>query len=579
MVGVRRNYWVTGLLVFAAIAAAVIAGVKLRTDGPFSSPVLPAEDSFTHMALVREHMRDGKLDPLNPGARLYPPGMHAFIAAAWVYTGLDLYELVRFLPILWGALAIAGVGLLLLRSAGPVGAFVGALAMAVAPEVILRTTMLAPTALDIALMPFLFYALVETVKGRLWWGGVAGVITLFLVYMHPWLLGILGTTGLLFVAFSILWPWPASRGRPLTALGIATATAVVGVGLGLSLSGCGTWCGPSFEDVVPDDFVLSGAQLRMAAPLITVGSLLVASLFVLSRRGLDRFLNRPIPETAPVVSRGVASALLAVLVVVTAAPALMSGMPRFVDPHSMFGYPILALAAFALVALPFVPSPAANMGAALAFATYPFVLYNPLHSEFWPHRTAVYLGIGLCILAGVAGSLVVRGVREGVEASQRTSPGASRWARRSAVLLVPVVVAVCLGGTVYAATPDPVGWYHLYEPCEFTTLQDAAAQATANPYLHVITGDWESKLVLAALATNASRIWYKNDFFTSEAARDEVLRWHPVLVITDKYLYNETPSADTSFLSSSPYQEVGRSCAAGDNPPVVLYAAARGAHT
>src|SRR5687767_374002 len=80
------------------LTGAMYLGTDLRLIDPFASPVLPAEDTFNHMALVQEHVRDGSLDPLYPGGRLYPPGMHAWVAGAWSFTGYDLYQIMRFSP-------------------------------------------------------------------------------------------------------------------------------------------------------------------------------------------------------------------------------------------------------------------------------------------------------------------------------------------------------------------------------------------------------------------------------------------------------------------------------------------------
>src|SRR5688572_26440747 len=70
----------------AAIAAILALGVVLRLVDPLSSPVIPAEDPYTHMAIVREDLRTGELQPLTEGADLYPPGLHAFLAAVLVFS-------------------------------------------------------------------------------------------------------------------------------------------------------------------------------------------------------------------------------------------------------------------------------------------------------------------------------------------------------------------------------------------------------------------------------------------------------------------------------------------------------------
>src|SRR5688500_12071397 len=85
----------TALTVMAILSVVALA-VVLRLADPLSSPVVPAEDPYTHMALVREHLRTGELDPMNTHETLYPPGLHGFLAVAVVLTGADLYDLTLY---------------------------------------------------------------------------------------------------------------------------------------------------------------------------------------------------------------------------------------------------------------------------------------------------------------------------------------------------------------------------------------------------------------------------------------------------------------------------------------------------
>jgi hypothetical protein len=141
-----------------------------------------------------------------------------------------------------------------------------------------------------------------------------------------------------------------------------------------------------------------------------------------------------------------------------------------------------------------------------------------------------------------------------------------------------VLVAALLGGSLYTATPDayPGGWYRLYTPCELDALKDVARQADASPHAVVVTGAWESKLVLAALAGNASRIWYAGSIFTSEKTRGDLVanmdyNHRPVILVVDRYLRTDTPDADTSFALQAPWHETGSYCAGtGVGTPRVL---------
>src|SRR5439155_17717230 len=109
----------------------------------------------------------------------------------WAYTGMDLFQLVRFGSVVMGAIGILGVALLLARFESVVAAVVGALGYAVAPEVIFRTTMMSPTALDLALLPFLLFPMLEVVRGRFRWAAPTALVVAFLAIAHPWILAIL----------------------------------------------------------------------------------------------------------------------------------------------------------------------------------------------------------------------------------------------------------------------------------------------------------------------------------------------------------------------------------------------------
>jgi hypothetical protein len=560
-----------------AVAAAIALGVVLRLADPLSNPVIPAEDPYTHMALVREHLRSGDLNPLNPHETLYPPGLHAFLAAAWVFSGADLYQIIRLGPVVFGAIGILGMAVLLWRSEGPIAGFVGALALAVAPEAIFRTTMMSPTALDLALLPFFLYALLEILRGRLAWAGVAAPLAVFLAIAHPWLLAILGIAGLAFLVLALVLPWSASRSPPTSLPGLACTAAILGGGLGLAL------LMPGFGGVLN---LPHGTPLGLLAALVAGLSFLPGAVLLLSRRSRARLqpvLSRQPPSL--LARMGWSAGLAATLLCVTT-PAIQHGMPDFVDLPRMVGWPVLALAFLALVALPFIASPAATLGASLFAATYLFVIYNPFHSAFLPHRTTIFLVVGLAMLAGVAAGAAARAVTAALARRRRAPSNPLRRARPAFVLAPMLLVAVLLGGSVYAGTPDayPGGWYRLYHSCELEALRDVARDADAAPSTIVVTGDWESKLVLAALTSNASRIWLKPEFFTQESARGDLVaalqhNGHPVVVVVDRYLRAETPDADVRFLAEPPWRVAGEWCSGMgiEQPRIAAYASDGGA--
>jgi len=560
----RNGTFVLGrFLAVAAIAATVTLGTLLRFVDPLSSPVIGAEDPYTHMAIVREHLRTGDLGPLTPEGDVYPPGLHSFLAAVWVFTGADLYEAVRLGPALLGAIGILGTALLLWRHAGPVAAFVGSLGLAVAPEAIFRTTMMSPTALDLAILPFFLYATLELTRGRLAWAGVAAPLALFQVFAHPWLFAILAITGAVFAVLALLFPRPTSPRDRFASLGVAAAIAIVGSGLGLSLTSCGGMCGPGFVDLFPP---LAGyAWLAWLVILVSIAPLAM----VLVRPGaVPRFLVRGRGPPMRLRARVALSSAIAGLLFLVSWTAYRQGMPEYVDLPRMVGWPLMALAAIALVGLPFLPSRLAYLGAAWFAATLPFVVFNPLHSPFWPHRTVVFLAFGLAVLAGLAAGAVTRWAHEalsvqGRRVSTRWGVGRHPW---PAVVAALFVVTAC-AGTVYAGTPDgyPGGWYRLYSTCELDGLKQVSAVADAAPSAIVVVGSWQSKLVLSGLAQGADRIWYADEMYTDAEYREDLVihmakEDRPLLVVVDRYLVGEHPEADTGFLRGSEWEPVGSWC-------------------
>lgn len=572
-VPVPRALMVAGLTVL--LAGAVALGLALRLEDPSSTTVVPAEDPYTHMALVREHLRDGTLDPLNEPGTMYPPGMHALLAATVAYTGVDLYELTRLGPAFIGALGLAGLAILLARFESLGAAIAGVLTLAVMPEAVFRSTMMSPTALDLALLPFLILCVLETLQGRLAWAAPTAALAAFLVFSHPWVFGILGVAGLALLLLVTLLPWSARRGSLPTAWGVVAVVAIVGSGIALSLNGCWGGCGPGFRDVFDGD---SQQDLRAMTDTLA-WAVLIGSLVPLGvKAAFPRAFRNLFPverRGAPFAARLLLGQLLLAAAVGTFLYARQGGFPPLVQPLIMFGWPILVLAALGLAALAFRPSPAGHAGAALALGTLPFVVFNPFDSPFWSHRTAVYLGLGMAILCGVAVAALVQATV--AMARRMPMPGAApgqRSAGTTAALGVTgLLVLVALAGGAYAATPGqyPGGWYRMYSECEMDGLREVAQMADADPGTLVVSGAWQSKLVLAALADDARRLWFKPDFFTNAQERQNTLDYQeqlgdPILVVVDSKL-NTTPEirpGDTAFLQADPWVEVGTWCSGAE---------------
>ncbi len=545
----------------AVVAAAVLA-IILRLVDPLSTPVIPAEDPYTHIVLVKQHLQLGVLEALNPPGGLYPPGMHAFLGALWVFSGVDLYQLFRFLPVALGGIGVLVMGALLWRHAGPVAGFVGALGYAVAPEIIFRTTMMSPTAIDLAIVPMFLYATLELLEGKVRWLGVVIPMALFMVFAHPWLFGILAITAAVLAVLSILAPGSRRDTPRPSRLGVALVLAAVAGGLALSMSGCQGMCGPGIAGVLPDAF-----DAWWVTPAIVVGGILPAVAITLWPERAATLLPPDARSPRPWWVRTLVAAGLAAALAAVTWPALQQGFPQHVALVSMFGWPILAAAAFAFVALPFLPNRAAHTGAALCAATYPFVIYNPLSSPFWPHRTAVFLGIGLVLLLGVAAAALVGWARQALKALGPVSRGLPM--RRTAVVMVvpALVIASLMGGAVYAGTPDgyEAGWYRLYEPCEFEGFEQIADRLDGEPGAFVVTGSWQSRLVLGSITEDASRVQAPHQFVTNEHARDRSTgyilgEYDRLYMVVDRHLSDLHPTADMSFVEEATWQELGQWC-------------------
>jgi hypothetical protein len=521
-------------LVVLAVAGAAAWGVALRLVDPLSTDVIPAEDPYTHLALTREHLRDGDIDGLNGPETPYPPGLHAVLAAFTVYSGVALDDLVRFGPVAFGAIAVVGTALLLRRLDGNAAAVVGALVVAVTPELVFRSQMMAPTAMDLAFLPFVLLGLTLTVRGRLGWAAPTAVLLAFLLASHPWVFGILGIASAAFLLLAVACPW-SERPR-IDALGLALGILLVGASSAFALSGCWGTCGPGFS-VVEEDQGADGRFDELAAGMLAA-TLAIAAACAFGRRGLQRALDglRPLGR----VGASAWSLLLVGLAGYAVWKAQQDGMPSQVSLEYMLGMPLLFVAAVGLAAVPWARRPGAHVAAALVAATLPFTVFDPFQSPFWPHRTAAYLGIGLALAAGVAAGASARllAAIAAWSAQERPRKARSPWMRA----VVPgLLVGTLLGAGLVTAAPQPYPpWYRLYDDCEANGLDEVAARADADPRLVVVAGSWQAKLVLAASADNASRIWFITGLYAKPQPAEDLVKFsdgadRPVLLVAERH--------------------------------------------
>lgn len=527
-----------------ALAGIVLLGLLVRLVEPLSNPVLPAEDPFTHMVRLKSHLQAGAFEARTPTGNVYPPGMHALLAAVWAFTGGDLYTLFRFAPAALGAIGILGVGLLLWRDAGIVAALLGALAVAIAPEFAFRTSMMAPTAVDLAVLGFLFYALLELVAGRMAWAGVAGALLAFLLFAHPWVLGIVTAAGVAFAFLAFAIPWPSSRAQRLSPRGFTVAMALVGVAFGLVLSTCGGLCGPGFQEVVE----LEGLQL--VSPLVLVLALLPAAFLAVRGDALDSSWESP-EGTRSTGLRLALSLALAIFAGGLLAAGLSTGLPEFVDPVRMLGWPLIVFAGLAFLAVPFIADPLSYLGAGLALATLPLVFFD-LFEGFVAHRAVVFLGLAFVVLMGALAGAAASAIGTRLRSASGSPEHRSRWA----LGLVPaLLVAGTFGAGIAAGTPEPYpeGWYRLYEPCEMDALRDVADRVGDEEATIVITGDWRPGIVLPALASPEPRIWYHEAFFQDPDERetlvhDAATKLGTLYLVEDRHLRHQQEPDKRAFL-------------------------------
>lgn len=558
VMGGRAGSWTAA----AALACIAAWAFWLRVRDPLLvNPVIPAEDPFTHIALAREHLATRSIAPLYPGSVVYPPGFDLLLALASAWTGVGFTTLAQTLPGLLGAIGVLGVAAVAWRAFGRSGAVLGSLVYALTPEVVFRGELLAPTALDLALMPLLLFGMAQVVAGRWHWMPAAAAAAVFETMAHPWALGLLAAGGALTI---VLW---LVRGTQLPRLAwpaVAAAVALLGTLLAVSLTGCGGWCGAGFDEVVRPP-----AGLSLDRWAWTLG---LASWLPLAVVAVQRFRLRPRDATAddPPADRAAAPWRPAALAAVHALSLLLlvtvawrQGLPRFVSPAA-FGWPVLALAATGFVLCPFARHPLALAAAGIMWVTLPLVLFNPFHSAFWPHRTMAYLAVG-CALAVAAAAPVVLGAAQDARGVMR--PRVRRMLVPGALVAAALVIA---GGgfAVAAETPTAAPWYRLFDACQAGVLDGVATQARADPQALYLLGSWQSKLVVSAFGSNASRLWFAQDLMVQPLQRATVVdaaarAGRHVHVVIDTYTLAARPRVNLTGLDGSTWTTIRHECPGG----------------
>lgn len=165
----------------ALLAGLLALALVVRFREPLASPIIGAEDPYLHMARTWE-LIEGHV------SRNYPPGFSVLLLPFAILGPEAFYAAARFLPPFLGVVEVLGVYLLCRENLRTPAALVAATAVALMPENVLRTNLLFPTALDLALLPFFLMHLMRAARGNrqslAWGGGIA----LGLGIVHPWVL-------------------------------------------------------------------------------------------------------------------------------------------------------------------------------------------------------------------------------------------------------------------------------------------------------------------------------------------------------------------------------------------------------
>lgn len=164
---------------WALLAATTIVALALRMRDPISNAVIGAEDPYLHMERTWNLLQGDGVDD-------YPLGFMVLLAP-FALLGPDVfYGVARFLPPFIGAGAIVATFFLCRPYLHPSGTLTTCLVLAIMPEHIIRTNLLFPTALDLALLPVILLGVLRWNEGVRWGLPTAGALSLLLLLVHPW---------------------------------------------------------------------------------------------------------------------------------------------------------------------------------------------------------------------------------------------------------------------------------------------------------------------------------------------------------------------------------------------------------
>ncbi len=532
----------------ALLLGIVVLGCALRLHDPLSTPVIGAEDPYTHLVLTKEALARGWFGGSQwLGGTGYPPGLHALGGVLAADSGTPLETWVMFAPIAFGALAIVGTFALANKLSGPVAGLVAALLVAVMPEHIFRTELYFPTALDMAMIPAYLLAFVlatESGASRSQQGGAIAlfaVLTAALAFAHPWVVPLMLVPAAIWLALRVL-----REGAPFEPSLRRLLPGAIMVVLGASFAIASRWDHTdsgfaSFFDHLGPLRVLSALSLPgvLLFPVFVVVLGLVAAPGVLLVAGLARVrLSRPTR-----IALGIACAAVAL-----AAVQLLARTPQpGVNYRNMLGRVALDLGLAGLAVAFIAPSSLGDLGVGLCAFTYPLTALNVFNSSFWPQRTVVYLSLGVALLAGAAVATVVGAL---LAWRPLRAPRRASWIAPVASIAAVLLVA----GAVQAAPAHPYPWYRLYTNAEYSLIKDTNAMVDKDPGARIIVYSWQPGLFLKATG-NPDQVRYCPDCYRDEAQRSAAMsESHGALyAVVDKYTDKDAQKgkADESWLSGA----------------------------
>ena len=516
-------------LVLALLACTLVLGVTLRLQDPLSTRALGAEDPYTHVVFIKEWLAQGYFaDSFNLGTGMYPPGMHAFVGAFAPLAGVPLYDFARIAPALFGALSILGMFALGQRLSGNVAGVAAAFLTAIMPEVVFRTELLFPTALDLALLPLWLLGFHLATSGHRVEGTVLFLgASVPLAIMHPWLVPLFAAPLGLYLAFRTL------RGKLAPELlrhGALMLVPPVAFAMAFRWSESDTGFADFFAKIVP-----ALATLDVPRPLLFVALLLLFGALALGVAwGLAQLARVRVGRGA----RFVVGALIGVALL-AAVPFLGRSPPFEVDYREMIGPFAIALGLAGLLVAFLRPTPLGDMAASIAIVLFPLTALDLFDSPFWPQRTVAYLCVGVALL----GASAVANLHELPQRFTRT--GAPRRAWIPAALVAVSLVAA--GGAV-ATRGDGYKWYRLYNEEHFAGFEQVARQLEKDDDSRVFIYTWQPALMVKTL-TDPAHVWYSPEFFSDGAKRSQQLGDvdGPAYVLVDKHTLAAEKEGDASL--------------------------------